>query len=241
MLGTAVLLFAMVAVSWIAWDSVPEIVTTREAAQQRDATEVPRWVILSAFPAAGVVITGLLMLAPRTERVLERRFDLRFGADSNVGKQRALDLTLVLVSGLLLALQILVALLFASAPIPVLPAVLAVLGPFLVALGAAMPAIGRAVSLPRSPQARRLVWAWAQAHRPGGRAMSALGLALLVAVPAAHTLVPQSGPAAVLVGGAAALSVLLPFAVMALSTVRTLLGADGEYGEYGTGTDSEGF
>lgn len=230
LLGTVLFLLAMAATSWIAWDSVPEIVTTREATQQRDATEVPRWLILSAFPATGVVIAGLLLLAPKTERFLERRFDLRFGADSTAGKQRALDLTLLLLAALLLALHVLITLLFASAPIPAVPAFLAVLGLFLAGLGAAMPAIGRAMSLPRSPGMRRLASAWAQAHRPGGRVMSAIGLILLVAALAYHSLAPQPGPAAVLIGGAAAFSVLLPFAAMVVSTVRTARGSDGADG-----------
>ncbi|TQN28508.1 hypothetical protein FHX37_3853 [Haloactinospora alba] len=230
--AVALCLLAMVAVSAVAWDRIPELVTTREATRHRAAAEVPRWVLLSILPAAEVFVVSVVLAAAPAERAVERRSGLQFGERDTAAKTRTLTLVLVLLSALFLALHVIVAALYAGAPIPVLPLALVTLGVFLATLGAVLPVLARTSALPEHPRLRLVAEAWRASHTVGGRVMSAAGLVLVAAAPLPSVLQPSSLGKAVLLWGATPAAVLVPFAVMAVRTATAVLRGRGE----GSGT-----
>ncbi|NUW36717.1 hypothetical protein HTZ77_35715 [Nonomuraea sp. SMC257] len=66
---TVMSVIAMAAIGWAAWDSLPEVVTTRPATPARHGVTVPRLVFVTALPMAlafvGVVVAGGTALADR--------------------------------------------------------------------------------------------------------------------------------------------------------------------------------
>lgn len=230
----ALCLVAMVAVSVAAWDSLPELVTTREATRHRQAGEVPRWVLLSAIPAADVFVVAVVLAAAPAERAVERRFGLQFGARDTAAKTQTLTLVLILLSALFLALHLIVAALYAGTSLPVLPLTFVTLGVFLAALGRMLPAFARAFAPPKHPRMRLAAEAWRNSHTVGGRVMSAAGLVLVVTAPAYSVLQPSLLGKVALLGGVTPGAVLVPFAVMAVRTLAAVLrGGEEEAGPGG--------
>ncbi|MEV7801703.1 hypothetical protein AB0O28_02000 [Microbispora sp. NPDC088329] len=171
-------LLAMVAVSWMLWDSLPDVVVTREATAERAGVQVPRFVIVAAVPVTllivGAVMTSTLMAGGRLRRRVDPALVVRPQSQT-----KAMNVVFVVLPLFLLALHSGLLLRAAGHEVPLDRAMAVGIGLLLIALGNVLPKIGPS----RVPEgsSERVVLAWQRAQRPGGLAMMLLGVACVVA------------------------------------------------------------
>ncbi|ASU81993.1 hypothetical protein CDO52_03635 [Nocardiopsis gilva YIM 90087] len=128
---------AMLGIAWAAWDLLPEVVTTREATVDRTATEVSRWVVVGAVPAAAVLCTVLMVGARPFDRFIVR-FLGRLGLPAGDGdRDRVRDLNAVLITLALFffVTHCVIIAYEAGAEFPVVPVALALVGAVVATLG----------------------------------------------------------------------------------------------------------
>ncbi|MBB6174052.1 hypothetical protein HNR23_004112 [Nocardiopsis mwathae] len=132
-----VCLIAMLGVSLLAWDALPALSTTREATEHRAATEVPRWVIATSFPAVTVLLTVLIVAHRPIDRAFAKAVErvLPLPAEDEATKTSNLNVVLAVLAPFLLALHCVILAVETGRDFPVLPVVLALVAALLVALG----------------------------------------------------------------------------------------------------------
>ncbi|GAA3760795.1 hypothetical protein GCM10022205_55880 [Spinactinospora alkalitolerans] len=199
--GALVTLFciaAMLAMTWSLWDRLPELITTRRETEYREATEVPRWIISLATPAALILVAGLLPLSFRLEGLVERGVGHQFGGGRR-NKSMRHNLILIVLSPVFTTVHVAVLLFYAGQQIPVMTMVTIALGALIAVVGNFLPKIASGRPRSSSPESRRLLEAWRSSHRVGGWIMMAVGALTILLAPFLNQV---------------ALTFLVPFAVL---------------------------
>ncbi|MEV4174304.1 hypothetical protein [Nonomuraea sp. NPDC049709] len=157
-------LAAMIAISWAVWDSLPELVTTREATPRRAGVRVPRLILAAALPATlvviGIVMAGATAVADRLRPHLP---PLLVASPSR--QTRSMNVLFVLLPPFLTVLHGGLLLRTAGHDVPLERGMAVAIGLLLAGLGLALPRISARLPVP----------GWGRAQRLGGLAMTAVG------------------------------------------------------------------